>query len=108
MAHRFDREVVCRTLLVCVLICGEALLAQPAANPSNVTTYDGPEGHQMVVIAGREFTMGSPVSERGRSEAETPHRVRIPRVYAIATTEVTNKQFNRFLAAVPAYATQWR
>jgi formylglycine-generating enzyme required for sulfatase activity len=107
MARPFDPQIVW-TLLACVLICGDALLAQQPAKPSNVSIYDGPEGHQMVVIPGGEFTMGSPVGERGRSEAETPHRVRIPRVYAIAAFEVTNKQFNRFLAAVPAYATQWR
>ena len=52
--------------------------------------------------------MGSPPSERGRSQAETQHRVRIPRTYAIATTEVTNEQFARFLAAVPDYGAQWR
>lgn len=62
----------------------------------------------MVVIHGGEFTMGSPVSETGRSAAETPHRVRIPRVYAIATKEITNEQFSRFLAAVPDYAARWR
>jgi len=62
----------------------------------------------MVVINGGEFTMGSPLSEPGRSAAETPHRVRIPRAYAIATKEVTNEQFNRFLAAVPEYAARWR
>src|SRR5947209_12490287 len=104
----FNCEVVRRTLLVCVLICGDALLAQQPASPGNVRTYDGPEGHQMVVIPAGEFTMGSPAGERGRSEAEMPHRVRIPRVYAIAKTEVTNNQFSRFLAAVPDYATQWR
>jgi formylglycine-generating enzyme required for sulfatase activity len=62
----------------------------------------------MVVIRGREFTMGSPVGERGRSEEETQHRVRIPRTYGIATTEVTNEQFARFLAAVADYAARWK
>jgi len=62
----------------------------------------------MVIIRGGEFTMGSPSSERGRSEHETPHRVRIPRTYAIATTEVMNEQFARFLAAVPDYAARWK
>ena len=52
----------------------------------------------MVIIPGGEFMMGSPVSERGRSPEEIQHRVRIPRTYAIATTELTNEQFARFLA----------
>ena len=51
--------------------------------------------------------MGSPRQETGRTPDETPHRVRIPRAYAVATTEVTNAQFARFLTAVPEYATRW-
>ena len=34
--------------------------------------------------------------------------MRIPRTYALATTEVTNKQFERFLVTVPNFAKQWR
>jgi len=70
-------------------------------------TYSGPNGHVMVVIAGGEFSMGSPRSERGRSERERQHRVRIPRTFAIATTEVTNDEFARFLGAVGDYAARW-
>ena len=62
----------------------------------------------MVVIRGGSFTMGSAVSERGRAQGEALHRVRIPRTYALATTEVTNEQFERFLQAVPDYAARWR
>lgn len=62
----------------------------------------------MVVIPGGEFVMGSPLSEPGRSNAEAQHRVLIPRAYSIATTEVTNAQFGRFLAALPDYGARWR
>ena len=62
----------------------------------------------MVVVPGGEFMMGSPPTEPGRSQAETQHRVRIARTYAIATTEVTNEQFAHFLAAVPDYGSRWR
>ena len=68
----------------------------------------GPNSHVMVVIQAGEFVMGSPPAERGHSAAETQHRVRIPRSYAIATTETTNAQFARFLAAVPDYAIRWK
>ena len=34
--------------------------------------------------------------------------MRIPRTYAIATTEVTNEQFARFLAAAPAIGARWK
>ena len=72
------------------------------------TSVQGPEGHTMVIIPRGEFTMGSPSTERGRAEEETAHRVRIPRTYAIATTEVTNEQFARFLTANPEYAVRWK
>jgi len=87
--------------------------ARPAMRPAaekrvTIRTYAGPNGHMMVVIPGGEFVMGSPPTEAGRSVAETQHRVRISRAYAIATTEVTNEQFARFLGAVPDYAARWR
>jgi formylglycine-generating enzyme required for sulfatase activity len=69
---------------------------------------NGPNGHVMIAIPAGEFVMGSSSAERGRDADETPHRVRIPRTYAIATTETTNEQFARFLAAVPDYATRWK
>jgi formylglycine-generating enzyme required for sulfatase activity len=73
-----------------------------------VHSYTGPNAHVMVVIPGGDFMMGSPPTEHGRSTAESQHRVRIPRTYAIATTEVTNEQFARFLASVPDYGSGWR
>jgi formylglycine-generating enzyme required for sulfatase activity len=89
-------------------LAGACLVAQQAASHTEVTSYQGPEGHQMIVIEGGEFTMGSPVNEPGRSAAETPHRVRIPRRFAIAAKEVTNEQFDRFIEAVPDYGTRWK
>ena len=81
------------------------LLSAAQIRPGSDT---GPNGHVMVVIPPGEFVMGSPAAEPGRSAEETLHRVRIPRSYAIATTETTNGQFARFLAAVPDYATRWK
>lgn len=87
-----------------------AVTAQQRAthDPVPKTSYSGPNAHVMVVIPGGEFLMGSPTAERGRTADETQHRVRIPRTYAIATTETTNKQFARFLDAVPDFALRWR
>jgi formylglycine-generating enzyme required for sulfatase activity len=75
---------------------------------SVLSAQGDPNGHAMVMIKGGEFIMGSPLTERGRAEEETPHRVRIPRNFAIATTETTNAQFARFLAAVPDFAKRWK
>ena len=76
--------------------------------PTVVTNYTGPNTHVMVVIPAGEFTMGSPPGERGRSEREVAHRVRIPRTYAIATTEVTNEQWSHFLSGAPEYGARWK
>jgi formylglycine-generating enzyme required for sulfatase activity len=93
----------------CVCLLTLELTAQRQGNkPAALDSYRGPNGHSLVVIAGGEFLMGSPPNERGRAVEETQHRVRIPRTYAIAATELTNEQFARFLAAVPGYATRWR
>src|SRR5262245_12933280 len=99
---------VVRRAVLLFTIAGVWLAAQQTARHTEVSSYEGPEGHQMIVIEGGEFTMGSPVNEPGRSATETPHRVRIPRLYAIATKEVTNEQFNRFVEAAPDYGTRWK
>ena len=94
--------VVCLVLLVWL----SAPQSAPDA-PRRPGSYAAPNEHTMVVIPAGEFTMGSPRTERGRMDDETPHRVRIPRTYAIATTEVTNTQFARFLADASDYAAGW-
>ena len=92
-----------------IVVLGAALFGHHVvAQQPLPTTSTGPNGHTMVVIRGGEFTMGSPAGERGRTEDEASHRVRIPRTYAIATTEVTNEQFARFLAAAPAIGARWK
>ncbi len=96
--------------VICLVVPMAALKAYqlPAQQTGQLHSYSGPNGHVMVVVPGGEFMMGSPQSERGRSEDETQHRVRIPRTYAIGTTEVTEAQFARFLVGVPDYAARWR
>jgi formylglycine-generating enzyme required for sulfatase activity len=80
----------------------------PAALTGPVGRIEAPNGHAMVVIRGGEFAMGSPLSEPGRVAAEAQHLVRIPRTYALATTEVTGAQFARFLAAEPVLGAEWK
>jgi formylglycine-generating enzyme required for sulfatase activity len=92
-----------------LLLLGAPLNTHPHSGKrtGRFSSYSGPNGHVMVIILGGEFTMGSPPNERGRSPDETQHRVRIPRKYALATTEVTNEEFARFLVAVPDYGARW-
>jgi formylglycine-generating enzyme required for sulfatase activity len=62
------------------------------------------EGHTLTVVEGPvRFTMGSPPTERRRSEDEVPHLQRINRRFAIATKEVTREQYERFLQANPKH-----
>src|SRR3954463_5696279 len=75
-----------------------------AAGLARVTTAE----HQTLVILQGPMSveMGSPENEPGRqpasdSAAEPQHVVRIPRSFAIATTETTVAQFRRFLDANP-------
>src|ERR1044072_1754010 len=81
--------------LGCLFLLGVQLPGYPHSNErtGRPRSYSGPNGHSLVIVSRAEFTMGSPVTERGRSQEEIQHRVRIQRTYAIATTEVTNEQF---------------
>ncbi len=56
------------------------------------------EGQTFTIIRGPvEFSMGSPVTEMNRKPVNEPgHRKRISRSFAIASKEVTNRQFLRF------------
>jgi formylglycine-generating enzyme required for sulfatase activity len=59
--------------------------------------YVNGQGQTLVVIPGPvEFRMGSPLSEAGRDDDETPHRRRIERSFAIASKLVTVEEFRRF------------
>lgn len=87
-----------------------ACTAWPTAQPSApvLGRYETSEGHSMVMLRGHVvFRMGSPEAEAGRSADETLHDVRIPRSFAVATTEITRGQFSRFLAANPVFAERW-
>ncbi len=60
------------------------------------------QGQTLVVLRDPgEFQMGSPASEPERQADETLHPKRIPRSFALATKEVTVKQFGEFLRANP-------
>jgi formylglycine-generating enzyme required for sulfatase activity len=59
-------------------------------------------GGTLAVVQGPvEFWMGSPEQEPNRKTDETLHHRRIPRSFAIATKEVTVKEFQHFLQANP-------
>jgi formylglycine-generating enzyme required for sulfatase activity len=56
-------------------------------------------GHTMIAIRpATAFIMGAPLSEARRDTNELPHKVYIPRAFAIASKEVSVAQFQRFLS----------
>lgn len=60
----------------------------------------GGRGPQMVVIPHGTFRMGAPASEPGSSDAERPTRpIRFARGLAVSRTEVTVREFRRFVEA---------
>ena len=58
-------------------------------------------GIEFVLVSPGEFVMGSAPGEKGRHDDETPHRVRITRGFHIATTEVTQAQFQAVMGYNP-------
>jgi serine/threonine protein kinase/formylglycine-generating enzyme required for sulfatase activity len=71
--------------------------------------YVNTQKQAFVIVDARQgsFWMGPPVSEPDRNpltDGRAPHRVRIGRRFAIATTEITKDQFRRFQQARPKVA----
>ena len=61
-------------------------------------------GLEFVLIEPGTFEMGSPAGEAGREDGETLHRVTLRHPYYLGKYEVTQGQFDRFVAAT-GYAT---
>ncbi len=59
-------------------------------------------GMKLVLIHVGSFTMGSPVSEEGRNEDETPHEVTITKSYYLGIYEVTQEQYEKVMGENPA------
>ncbi len=72
--------------------------------------YVNGAGQTFTVIRGPvTYQMGStPESDRERDPDEAPHNRRIERSFAIATKEVTVREYSRFLADRPGEAADWR
>lgn len=61
---------------------------------------DCPECPEMVVVPQGSFTMGSPASEKGRTDAEGPaHSAKIERRFAVGVYEVTRGEFGHFASS---------
>ena len=71
--------------------------------PSGDKTYTIPSIHYaMTYIPAGSFMMGSPVSEKGRYEDETQHRVQMTKGFFMGVTEVTRQQWQMIMGDTPA------
>ena len=67
---------------------------------SNRRWYVNTRGQTFTVLKADVFRMGSPVSEPGRDDEETPHLRKVGRKFAIAAYEVTREQLMEFLREI--------
>jgi serine/threonine protein kinase/formylglycine-generating enzyme required for sulfatase activity len=77
---------------------GKGKLVPPSAthHPSP-GWYVNSQGQTMVVIPGPvEFVMGSPLSEAGRNDIETPHKQRIGRTFVLSAKPVSVGEYRKF------------
>lgn len=81
-----------------------ALALAACSGPSRSQTFpDAPAGMTFVRIEAGTFEMGSPVAELGREPQERQHRVHLTRPFYLATTEVTQGQWQQVMGSNPSH-----
>ena len=79
------------------LVRGQAFIAEVAL--VRVKRLSNTLGMAFVYIEPGSFMMGSPLSESGRDDDETQHRVRLSKGYYLQTTEVTQGQWTAVMGS---------
>ena len=60
-------------------------------------------GMKLVRIGAGEFTMGSPIDEKGRQEDEQQHRVQISQPFYLGAQEVTQQEYQQVMNINPSH-----
>ena len=61
---------------------------------------------EMVLIPAGKFMMGSPESEKGRSDNETQHEVTLTKPYYMGSYAVTQEQWEAVMGNNPSFKTK--
>jgi len=64
-------------------------------------------GMKLVLIPAGTFTMGSPASEKGRSDDENQHQVTLTKPFYMGRTEVTQGQWKKVMGTEPWKGTEY-
>jgi RsiW-degrading membrane proteinase PrsW (M82 family) len=75
----------------------------PTAPPKASEVITNSIGMTLALIPAGEFTMGSPISEKGRDDIETQHRVRITKPFYVGVYEVTQGEYQQVMGSNPSY-----
>ncbi len=95
------KYIIIPLLLAFSTVC-RSQFSDHSLGKKEIQLFQTSQRQTMVVIEGPvTFLMGSPTSEKYRTDDELQHQVTIPRTFAISTKEITVSQFQKFLEANP-------
>ncbi len=88
-------------LALCLAVVSTAILAEPAAQPKEITNSIG---MKLVLIPAGKFMMGSPKDEDGRYDNwEEQHEVEITKPFYLGVYTVTQAEYQKIMGKNPSY-----
>jgi formylglycine-generating enzyme required for sulfatase activity len=92
---------ICAAFRVLVFAACLCIAASALAQETSRLDLGGGVLLDLVKVEPGKFTQGSPGTEKGRGEDETPREVRLTRGFLIGRTPVTRGQWERFVSETP-------
>ena len=82
---------------------GEPIEVEPKSGEMKTLTLPGGATMEMIYVAPGSFMMGSPLSEDGRFDSETQHRVTLTKGFWLGKYEVTQAQWRSVMGNNPSH-----